>query len=132
MNNIHIFYLPFPPTINSYYSGNRSGSTRYLSKHGREFRDSTIAEVRAQGCTVPLVARLQMTATLYAPDKRTRDLDNYMKALLDALTHAGVWLDDSQLDRLVILRGVIRKPGLCRVEIAPHAGNPEEWPSELL
>lgn len=42
-----------------------------------------------------------VSVTLHAPDKRRRDLDNFGgKALLDALTHAGVWLDDSQVRRL--------------------------------
>lgn len=129
---MHNFYLPFPPTINSYYSGNRFGATRYLSTRGREFRDATIAECREQGHTVPLTGRLSMTATLYAPDHRTRDLDNYMKALMDALTHAGVWEDDSQVDRLLILRGVVRKPGLCVVEVETFAGDLQEWPTGLL
>jgi len=34
---------------------------------------------------------------LFMPDRRKRDIDNTLKALLDALTHAGVWLDDSQV-----------------------------------
>ncbi|NBW22487.1 MAG: RusA family crossover junction endodeoxyribonuclease, partial [Caulobacteraceae bacterium] len=31
----------------------------------------------------------------FPPDRRKRDLDNILKSLLDALTHAGVWEDDS-------------------------------------
>lgn len=39
------------------------------------------------------------------PDRRRRDLDNILKALFDALTHAGLWLDDSQIDFISISRG---------------------------
>ena len=33
----------------------------------------------------------------WMPDKRVRDLDNLLKAPLDALTRAGFWVDDSQI-----------------------------------
>ena len=39
------------------------------------------------------------------------------KALLDSLTHAGVWEDDSLVDDLRLIRGEVRKPGGCVVEI---------------
>ena len=32
------------------------------------------------------------------PDRRRRDLDNLYKCLFDALGHAGVYEDDSQID----------------------------------
>jgi crossover junction endodeoxyribonuclease RusA len=38
---------------------------------------------------------------LYPPDAR-RDIDNYNKALFDALTHAGIWEDDSQVKRMLV------------------------------
>jgi crossover junction endodeoxyribonuclease RusA len=40
---------------------------------------------------------------LYPPDKRTRDIDNYSKALFDALTHANFWIDDSQIKKLLTI-----------------------------
>ncbi|WP_134871266.1 RusA family crossover junction endodeoxyribonuclease, partial [Cronobacter sakazakii] len=53
--------------------------------------------------------------TLYPPDARRRDIDNYNKALFDALTHAGVWEDDSQVKRMLVEWGPVIKKG--RVEI---------------
>jgi len=52
-----------------------------------------------------------------APDKRRRDLDNLPKALLDGLTHSGIWDDDSQIDDLRIMRGEIVKGGSVTVVI---------------
>ncbi|EGM8635893.1 RusA family crossover junction endodeoxyribonuclease, partial [Escherichia coli] len=34
-----------------------------------------------------------------------RDLDNILKAPLDALTHAGLLMDDEQFDEINIVRG---------------------------
>lgn len=49
---------------------------------------------------------------------RRRDLDNFGgKALLDALTHAGVWLDDSQVRSLSMRWGANTHGGLAVVEI---------------
>lgn len=62
---------------------------------------------------------MRLSVSIYAapPDNRRRDLDNLPKAVLDALTHAQVWPDDSQLDRLLIERVPVQKGGMIRVEI---------------
>lgn len=118
MDNM-IIYLPWPPTVNSYYSAGH-GKARYISAKGRIFRDQVVQSVSEQAPGITHAGRLYVEVVLHPPDKRTRDLDNYMKALLDALTHAGLWVDDSQIDQLSILRGRIApKEGLTRVEIAP-------------
>ena len=48
--------------------------------------------------------RLSVLINAYPPDRRKRDLDNILKSLLDALQHARVYPDDSQIDRLTIIR----------------------------
>jgi crossover junction endodeoxyribonuclease RusA len=45
------------------------------------------------------------------------DIDNRVKAALDALTHAGVYDDDSQIDELFVARGDIVKGGRCQVMV---------------
>ena len=106
MSNSYQFYTPFPPTVNSYYSHTKRGV--YISAKGRAFR-ATLAESLCKQIIVdsPIVHRIILTVVLYPPDRRKRDLDNYMKALLDAITHYELWEDDSLIDQLIIYRGVV-------------------------
>jgi crossover junction endodeoxyribonuclease RusA len=98
------FDLPFPPSVNGYWRAFRRGNicTQIMSKRGREYSESVLKLIQVSD---PLTSRLEVQITLCAPDKRRRDLDNYTKALLDSLTKAGVWEDDSQIDKLTIIRG---------------------------
>ena len=114
-----ILYLPWPPTVNSYYSSGH-GKVKYVSAKGRVFRDQVAQAINEQMPGLTYAEQLYVEIILHPPDRRTRDLDNYMKALLDALTLAGLWRDDSQIDQLSILRGEIApREGLTRLEIAP-------------
>ncbi len=131
MNNVHI-ELPFPPTINSYYGHTRRG-VKYITKKGKSFREEVrVACVEQNAYNLSLTSRIQLDVILYPPDRRTRDLDNYMKALLDALTLAKVWGDDEQIDSLTAHRGKLIKGGKCSVRISEHNGfilpdNPDVW-----
>ncbi|HBU2527567.1 TPA: RusA family crossover junction endodeoxyribonuclease, partial [Klebsiella pneumoniae] len=48
---------------------------------------------------------------------RRRDIDNYNKALFDALTLTGVWEDDSQVKRMLVEWGNIVKKGKVEITI---------------
>lgn len=103
-----VLELPFPPSVNTYWR--KTGWRTLLSAKARTFRlavGSAVVVARAGGQIPksPLDGRLVAELTLYPPDRRTRDVDNYAKGVLDALTHARVWHDDSQLDRLVLAWG---------------------------
>lgn len=93
-------HLPWPPSVNRYW---RSVAGRVLiSAEGRKYR-SRIAAMLA-GLT-PRCDRLALAIHACPPDKRRRDLDNLLKAPLDALQHAGAYADDCQIDHLTIRRG---------------------------
>lgn len=53
------------------------------------------------------------------PDRRRRDIDNGCKAVFDALTHAGVWKDDSQVKLMLSFFGEQVKGGAVKVLIQP-------------
>lgn len=96
-----ILLLPYPPTINHYY-GVR-GKTRFIKPDGLEFR-RLVAEKVAQKSNSMILGKVTIQIQICPPDKRKRDIDNVLKALLDSLTKAGVWKDDSQIVDLRIVK----------------------------
>lgn len=108
-------YLPFPPTVNNYYSKTQRGV--YISHKGRKFRAMVQDAIMEQMPDVHINDRMLVEIVLFPPDKRKRDVDNYNKSVLDALTHAGLWEDDSLIDQLFNYRGEIRKQGQTFVRI---------------
>ncbi|HHI0407237.1 TPA: RusA family crossover junction endodeoxyribonuclease [Escherichia coli] len=99
--------LPFPPTVNSYYRAPDKGALKakhLISESGRKFKKNVYAAVLTQygGIPKPVTVDVEVNITLYPPDRRRRDLDNYNKALFDALTNARVWVDDRQVQRMLV------------------------------
>jgi len=66
---------------------------------------------------IPLTGPLSVEVLLYPPDRRRRDLDNTLKGLLDALEHAGVYLDDSLIERLSVEKRDVVEGGKAVVVI---------------
>jgi len=113
-----VMTLPFPPSVNRYWR--HVGPRVLISREGRSYREavrSLLAAARPTPDTHSFRGRIDMKVTLHPPDRRRRDIDNPMKGLLDALEHAGVYADDSQIDHLTIDRGAVVPGGSCTVEI---------------
>ena len=110
--------LPYPPSVNHYWG--QVGSRKFLGKKGKEFRESVFLCV-LNARKAPLNGRLEVKVYLYPPDKRKRDVDNVLKSLLDALEHARVYENDSQIDKLCITRMDVTKGGSCDVVITQLA-----------
>lgn len=90
--------LPYPPSVNHYWI--RSSRGMFIGKRGKEYREDVkdIADIcKARKLEKPL--KVEVWQLL--PDRRQRDIDNIFKALFDALTHADIWNDDSQIYELV-------------------------------
>lgn len=128
--------LPWPPTLNHYWRavpvpGKRIATNR-ISAGGRLYRSALIESVDRQvGSATPRPMfsrdkRLAIIVELCPPDSmgcRDWDLPNREKALLDGLTHAGVWGDDSQGDIVGFYRGRHEGGGLARVTISELTDN---------
>ena len=99
--------LPWPPTANQYYRHVSKGplvGRVLLSETGRAYRKAVDAVVRQAKARKALAVPLEVRIAAYPPDRRKRDLDNLLKAALDALQASGVYLNDSQIDCLSIYR----------------------------
>lgn len=114
--------LPFPPSVNTYWRNTRKGVL--ISASGRCFRSNALAAVMEQlkRRPQPITGNVEVSVLLFPPDKRQRDLDNYLKALFDSLTHAGVWGDDKQIKRFTVEWGVQVKKGKVDITIKPFRG----------
>jgi crossover junction endodeoxyribonuclease RusA len=101
------YQLPWPPSLNRawrYVDGRV-----LLSALGRNYYVK-IVNALPKGPTKPLKGRLRVTYLLHPPEALTGrwDIANREKVLSDALTKAGVWADDSQIDVMLIERREIR------------------------
>lgn len=90
------FELPWPPTGNTATRHTRTGS-HYTTAASRAYRAvvrQTVLGLCA-GSSMPLIGPLSVSWLFCPPDRKGRDVDNHRKVLADALTEAGLWLDDS-------------------------------------
>lgn len=115
------FTLPFPPSVNHYWRHINRGAAAgrvLLSSEGRDYRAAAYCEILRQ--KVPrnrLTGRLRVAISASPPDRRRRDLDNMLKALLDVLHHTAVIRDDSDVDDLHIVRGPVKPHGRVSISI---------------
>ena len=108
--------LPWPPSVNRLWRSVRGRNI--LSREGREYRVEALSALFGQGYPrPPLTGRLSVRIEAFPPDRRRRDLSNLIKAPEDLLTHGGVWLDDSQIDELSIVRREVTPGGRLVVTV---------------
>ena len=121
------FELPFPPSMNTMWRNFRGRTV--LSKAGKVFREEVQEIVINQNIPKFGDRKLKVTMILRPRDKRKTDIDNRIKAVLDALEHAGVFDDDFQVDHLQMIRGEPLKGGLLHVVIE-ELPNPHQTEGE--
>ena len=108
------FDLPWPPSVNRYYR--HVGFRVLVSSEGRKYRMMAVS--RLGGAFPKQAGRLRLTAELYPPDNRRRDIDNILKCLLDSLQAAGLYVDDSQVKSLRLdMRDPVPPEGFIHVQL---------------
>ncbi|WP_413431540.1 RusA family crossover junction endodeoxyribonuclease [Crateriforma spongiae] len=91
--------LPFPPSVNTYWR--HVGNRVLVSKKGRQYQ-ATVSSLLHRKNLKTLEGELIVDIRLVPPDRRRRDVDNSLKALLDAMQFGGAYFDDSQIVRLTV------------------------------
>ena len=125
--------LPFPPSCNTYWRHivSHGRPKTLISEAGRKYQRE-VADLAFMQIAIGAfpTERLRVDIVAFPPDKRRRDLDNLGKSLLDALTKAGVWTDDAQIDSLHFERGDVFKGGKVTVYVREDtARTPMESPA---
>lgn len=105
--------LPWPPSVNNYYTV--ANGRKILSRQGKAYKQEVGYKLLV--LKLPkLTGRLKLRIVLYPPDNIRRDIDNIAKAVLDALSPY-LYVDDSQIDHLIIKRDAIKPKGLIFITI---------------
>ncbi|MCI0287336.1 MULTISPECIES: RusA family crossover junction endodeoxyribonuclease [Enterobacteriaceae] len=117
--------LPFPPSVNTYWRAPNKGplaGRHLISAKGRAYQSDACAAIIEQlrKLPKPSSAPAAVEIILFPPDARRRDIDNYNKALFDALTHAGIWKDDSQIKRMLVEWGPVTPKGKVEITISKY------------
>lgn len=107
--------LPYPPSVNHYWSltvaRKKSGRAVPIVRVSEDGVRYATAVRKALDGVQTLGGPLLVQIVANPPDRRTRDLDNVLKCLLDSLTKAGIWQDDSQVEILIVQRGELTAGG---------------------
>uniref|UniRef100_UPI00398C5714 RusA family crossover junction endodeoxyribonuclease n=1 Tax=Salmonella enterica TaxID=28901 RepID=UPI00398C5714 len=117
--------LPFPPSVNTYWRAPNKwplAGRHLISAVGLKYQSAACVPIMEQLRRLPKPSTelAAVEIILYTPDKRIRDLDNYNKALFDALSHAGVWEDDSQVKRMLVEWGPVFPKGKVEITITKY------------
>ena len=112
--------LPFPPSVNACWR-NVNGRT-LISEKGRKFRGSAIVAIYEQLKRKPIAITqpVSVKVKMYPPTNHKRDIDNYLKAPFDALTHANIWKDDDQVKKVEMEWCEVVKGGRFEITISLH------------
>lgn len=110
--------LPFPPSLNQYRVPFRHSRTKKLmlktSPEGKAYKQEVVSLIK----NAPFFNhKVHVSIILQPRTKHTFDVDNYLKALLDALTEAKVWKDDSLVHSLYVEKGEPVKGGKVFIKI---------------
>lgn len=107
-----LYQLPYPPSVNNYWRYWRNRAC--LTAKAKRYRRDVVLAMREQK-VIQLQGEIELGITLFPPDRRRRDIDNALKALLDSLAYGGLYEDDSQITRLCVEKDHCIEDGMVLV-----------------
>lgn len=116
------FEMPWPPTLNHYHQPVKMGKGVRIIKgaKAREYAKSMESHLDSIGLYNEKICedvRLSMHLTLNPPTLAKYDVDNRTKGIMDALSNANFYADDSQVHKLTIVKGENVRGGNVIVKI---------------
>jgi crossover junction endodeoxyribonuclease RusA len=105
--------LPWPPSKNVLSRAYRGRII--LSKKAREYYEHVLSLLNGQHQTITNDS--VVVINLFPPDRRKRDVHNYLEAIFDALEYAKILADDSLAIDVRVVKCGIRRPGMAAVTI---------------
>lgn len=86
--------LPYPPTQNK--RKNTAYGRTYIAKQHKEYKKKIVTMIKLKYPNFDTFTKpVRVNVSFFVPDKRRRDEDNLHKDLMDALTEAKIYADDS-------------------------------------
>ena len=105
----------------------------YLAPKYRSYLKNAVAYYVAQGSPkISTKEPLEVALRLFPPHNRSYDIDNRIKPTLDAMTRAGLWIDDRYVRKLTVTACVPVQKGAVVVEIARYDEEREREKMDLL
>lgn len=80
---IKLIILGKPMSVNQTYA--RSKFSFYMTKKGKEYKESCVLQARQQYKKTPITGELEVTFKYYFADNRVHDHLNFTKVLCDSL-----------------------------------------------
>ena len=120
MNKTVRLELPYPPSVNSYWLAN--GHRRYISPAGVKFTKEVAFIVNQASVKGFGDKQVAISVMVHPRSKRKFDLDNTLKAILDALMKAGMYDDDSQIEYIEVARGEQVDGGKAVIHLYDYIG----------
>lgn len=93
------FTLPWCPSVNHYWGQFRN--RRFIKKQGLQFRADVAIILKDKP---KMIGDMAIEIAVYFPDNRKRDIDNLLKATLDAIEHSGLFKDDNLISDIRIYK----------------------------
>lgn len=117
------FELAYPPSVNHYYRRTRRGVHRTAAANA--FRADCLSRIWKDGTPGDdFHGPCRLTIESFPPDRQRRDVDNILKATLDALQLARVLRDDTDVCELTVIRRPPVESGKMLVRIERLEGKP--------
>lgn len=110
------FRMPWPPTLNHWHQPR--GNRIIKGAKAREYESKAVAHIKSLKLNdEALSSKLRVRLTLHPMINRSYDIDNRTKGIFDSLSTANFWLDDSQVEELIIKKAGKVKGGSVVVEV---------------